>query len=669
MNRAVHILFTLNNQYVPHLGALIVSILKSQKQDTELNFHVVSFDLSENNKEKINYLKSIRNFNIKYYDASDYGIDWGLFKITMRHITVETYFRLYAHVILKDLDKVLHLDIDLLVFDDLLPFWNIDLNNDYMAGVPCNSVNGTHLAASGFDIRIHSYIHAGSNILNLKKMRENDFSDLIFDAISVYSSIIKFQDQDIMNILFKDYSQTVPLKFNAVTSIFEDSVVKEKLKREDYAKYLEAIENPTIVHFSRTIKAWHANSSNPYAKFYTKYLDQTPWKGEYPKPITIKQRLIGEIKAIKTSILRNKALRRIRQAAQPYLDKYMRRKIQKYLKQSSSFSGYKEGMTLFTHIEKSDSLFFYFEKMLGCHFTSDPDKADAMLIWGTKFFGYRYKAFNKGVKNNLPILLGEDGFIRSKNIAALGAPGLSVMVDHTGIYYDAGLGCIIDQDLNSSLDLTASQKDDAKRAMSFIRDNHLSKYNMVAALDLNFDPNNKYDAVVLVIDQRKGDQSISGANADRSSFERMLNDAVQDNPNSLILVKTHPDAISGGFEGYFSSYKPTVDSIILLHENLNPISLLKAVDKVYVVSSQMGMEGLICGKQVYCYGAPFYSGWGLTIDRGEKRERKKTRDLEEIFYVAYMKHTFYFRPDTDQQTDIFGLLTYLSLETQKEARL
>ena len=66
----------------------------------------------------------------------------------------------------------------------------------------------------------------------------------------------------------------------------------------------------------------------------------------------------------------------------------------------------------------------------------------------------------------------------------------------------------------------------------------------------------------------------------------MLDDAIRENPNSFILIKTHPDAITGG-----------EDRVCLLRENLNQISLLQAVDKVYVVSSQMGMEGLICGKQ------------------------------------------------------------------------
>ena len=37
-------------------------------------------------------------------------------------------------------------------------------------------------------------------------------------------------------------------------------------------------------------------------------------------------------------------------------------------------------------------------------------------------------------------------------------------------------------------------------------------------------------------------------------------------------------------------------------------------DAICVVTSQLGFEGLIWGKDVYVFGSPFYAGWGLTYD-------------------------------------------------------
>ena len=105
----------------------------------------------------------------------------------------------------------------------------------------------------------------------------------------------------------------------------------------------------------------------------------------------------------------------------------------------------------------------------------------------------------------------------------------------------------------------------------------------------------------------------------------------------------------------------------MLYENLNPISLLQAVDEVYVVSSQMGIEALLCGKKVVCYGIPFYSGWGLTIDRGfGSSVRHKKRALEELFYAAYLKFTYYFNPATGKKSDLHGVLRYLATQLENQ---
>ena len=98
---------------------------------------------------------------------------------------------------------------------------------------------------------------------------------------------------------------------------------------------------------------------------------------------------------------------------------------------------------------------------------------------------------------------------------------------------------------------------------------------------------------------------------------------------------------------------------------MNPISLLKSVDKVYVVSSQIGMEALLCGKKIICYSAAFYAGWGLTVDQGNIPRRLRTRTLREIFYASYLKFTHYFDPATGEKSDLQGLFEYFSANINK----
>ena len=91
----------------------------------------------------------------------------------------------------------------------------------------------------------------------------------------------------------------------------------------------------------------------------------------------------------------------------------------------------------------------------------------------------------------------------------------------------------------------------------------------------------------------------------------MLEKACEENPDSTILVKTHPDAIaSNKVKAYYANLVQT-DRVKRLTDAINPISLIQQCDRVYVCTSQFGFEALMCGKDVQIFGRPFYAGYGV----------------------------------------------------------
>jgi capsular polysaccharide export protein len=138
----------------------------------------------------------------------------------------------------------------------------------------------------------------------------------------------------------------------------------------------------------------------------------------------------------------------------------------------------------------------------------------------------------------------------------------------------------------------------------------------------------------------------------------MLACAIQENPDADIIVKTHPEAFRGGRKGYFTGTKRE-GNVYPFTDPICPLSLLEYVDKVYCVTTQMGFEALMCGKQVTCFGAPFYSGWGLTDDRVKCARRTQLRSLEEIFHFAYIEYSRYMNPNTGQLCEIEEAIDYL----------
>lgn len=261
--------------------------------------------------------------------------------------------------------------------------------------------------------------------------------------------------------------------------------------------------------------------------------------------------------------------------------------------------------------------------------------------WGFKRTSVKAQEYAKN--RNLPYIALEDGFLRSVGLGVEGAVTHSMVVDETGIYYDATKPSDLES-LIINANYSSEQLDRAAAVIASIKTQRLSKYNHA--------PDRCPDSIrvltgeelkserVLVVDQTYGDASIELGCADARSFERMLLMAIKDNPDAQIVVKTHPDVVAGKKQGHLSQLALEL-GCTLLSDNVNPWAILDQVDKVYVVTSQLGFEALMAGKEVHCFGMPFYAGWGLTIDQLVSERRGHHRTLAEVFYAAYIEYCRY----------------------------
>lgn len=307
------------------------------------------------------------------------------------------------------------------------------------------------------------------------------------------------------------------------------------------------------------------------------------------------------------------------------------------------------------------------EALIGCdRLVLRPKRAtgiDAVVGWGHK--NNTIAAIRFAHAHKLPYWRLEDGFLRSVGLGVNGDRPLSMVLDDQGMYYDARRPSRLEAILTDEEALTDSELlARADRAMDAIRQFGLSKYNSSPIATRVLEDSGK--AKILVVDQTAGDLSVACGLGSRDSFQAMLAAALEENPDAEILVKTHPDVIAGKKQGYLGKLdEPRVQ---LLSMSCNPIRLLQQVDRVYVVTSQLGFEALVVGLPVTCFGAPFYAGWGLTDDRRSVERRGVSRSLRQLFAAAYLVYSRYLDPDTGQSTDIETVINYLALQRREFAR-
>ncbi len=294
-----------------------------------------------------------------------------------------------------------------------------------------------------------------------------------------------------------------------------------------------------------------------------------------------------------------------------------------------------------------------------------------VLGWGARPSGVLGRQVARRL--DLPSLALEDGFLRSVGLGCEDAAPYSVTVDDVGLYFDTRAPSRLERLLNGqalkplpvpalsnaiALDLDApSLLARARDCRAAIVASQLSKYN--AAPERHLPPSRR--PRVLVVDQCRGDASIPGALADAERFRQMLAAARAEHSSAEILIKVHPAVQAKRRLGYFSAADED-HRTRLLAAPWNPISLLQQVDQVYVVSSQVGLEALMVGVPVSCFGVPFYAGWGLTDDRfAPPRSRRRLR-LEQLVAGIYLGYCHYLDPDTGEPCSLERVIEHLGLQ-------
>lgn len=296
---------------------------------------------------------------------------------------------------------------------------------------------------------------------------------------------------------------------------------------------------------------------------------------------------------------------------------------------------------------------------------------DAIAGWGLRPSTRKARAYAQ--RHGLPYVALEDGFLRSFGTGQH-FPPLSMVLDDVGVYYDCTRPSALERLLASGADLLQPDAAAIALARARVLQAGLSKYNH--APDLPEGALRVGDVQrVLVVDQTAGDMSVALGGADGQTFTTMLAAALEENPGATVYVKTHPEVSAGRKGGYLTEIQPS-DRVVLLREAVNPLSLIRQMDKVYVVSSTMGFEALLAGKPVTCFGVPWYAGWGATDDRQPDHPAMarrtagtgRQRTVDELFATGYMHYTRYLNPQTHQLGTISDVMDWLERQRSMARR-
>lgn len=241
-------------------GALTQLISMTNRTKEDINCYIFTMDVSRINPdfvsiedEQIDFLNSViqkknQNNKVTKVDITElYEREFGRCKNEGAYCTPYTLLRLLADLVPNMPDKLLYLDIDMMIGDDIAKLYNIDITDYEYAAV--KEKYGCWLIRP-------DYINAGMLLLNMKKIKETGLLEKARTRIK--NKKMLFADQ---SAIFWSTTRKllVPRKFNEQSKFNrKDTVVCHFCKRLMFRPY------PHTENF----KQWHIKEVHEVLKCF-----------------------------------------------------------------------------------------------------------------------------------------------------------------------------------------------------------------------------------------------------------------------------------------------------------------------------------------------------------------------------------------------------------------
>lgn len=257
--RTIPVLFTFTDNLVLAAGVCITSLLENAAPDTFYDIFILhSPDCHFEDTLLPRIPERYPNSQITFRKVENEF--QGAFEI--RGIPETAYYRLLAPELIPEYDKIIYSDVDVVFREDLGKYYDIDLGDNYFAGVD----NGVRLrpdmqryvASLGLDPS-DGYFYSGNLIINAAQQRKDGMADRFREAAKT-----DYYDQDMAIINLVCHGRIYPLgpSFCLTNNLYNLIVnQREEMVRQFGKAEIEHALSTGIVHFNGA-KPWKKASMN-----------------------------------------------------------------------------------------------------------------------------------------------------------------------------------------------------------------------------------------------------------------------------------------------------------------------------------------------------------------------------------------------------------------------
>ena len=274
---SINIVLGADNTFFLPLVVCIQSII-SHTSD-QFNYDIII--LSQNfNNEYLNILESMiknrNNISIRVYDITYFVEKFCISKLKTGHrLSSAIYYRLFIPELMNKYDKVIYLDGDTIILEDLKILFSFDIKDMYAGAViDYNIIKDmsrsfkNHVQTTLEMNDVSHYFNSGVLILNINLIRKNFTTEYFIHQAEIKGE--KHHDQDVLNSLFYGKVSFLPPRYNSMW--MNEGLYSPLPDGKD------AVVNPAIIHFTGGVKPWLKDGAErPAARYFWKYAELCPY--------------------------------------------------------------------------------------------------------------------------------------------------------------------------------------------------------------------------------------------------------------------------------------------------------------------------------------------------------------------------------------------------------
>lgn len=263
--KEIPLVYAVDDNYAPFLCVSLKSVLSTVSSDYFIKVYILNTGISQLNQTRIRQVaeENCDSVDVEYVDVAD-RLDGLQDKMHLRdYYTNAIYYRIFIPSLFPQYEKIIYMDCDIVLNEDLSKLFNVHLGKNIVAAVHEEAMSSFECfgAYSEEFLGVPRMQYFNSGLLVINTAEYNKFNiETEFINLMLKHKFEVAPDQDYLNVLLYGRTELLDVGWNK-TPIPEKPFPDENVK---------------LIHYKLNFKPWHYYGVK-YEEFFWKYAKETPF--------------------------------------------------------------------------------------------------------------------------------------------------------------------------------------------------------------------------------------------------------------------------------------------------------------------------------------------------------------------------------------------------------